>query len=248
MTRADALKQGAQLQIGKDMPEADFLRQLGEKGTDIDALLGQVFENPEGLRKLVEAVQAGRGTARYAYEKALRRISEQRPQLLYPHFDALAGLLEDENSFLKWGAIMTVANLTAVDTRKKFEAIFKKYYAPITGPVMVTAANIIASSAKIARAKPALVGDITREILKVERAEFTIRGNPSPECRNVAIGHAIDSFDQFFSQIEDKAVVIKFVKGQLGNTRKQVVKKAERFLNKYDALEKQRKSGKHSKA
>ena len=98
---------------------------------------------------------------------------------------------------------------------------------------MVTAANIIGSSSKIALARPELTERITHEILKVEKAKFEVHGKPSPECRNVAIGQAIDSFDEFFEQIDDKKAVIAFVKRQLKNTRKQVAKKSERFLRKH---------------
>ena len=99
---------------------------------------------------------------------------------------------------------------------------------------MVTAANIIGGSAKIALAKPELTHRITREILKVEKAKYENKGAPFPECRNVAIGQAIDSFDGFFHQIDNKAKVIAFVKRQLKNSRSQVVKKAERFLRKHN--------------
>ena len=110
-----------------------------------------------------------------------------------------------------------------------------KYYAPIKGPTMVTAANIIGSSPKIASAKPELTQRITREILKVEKAAYEHHGGPSPECSNVALGHAIDAFDQFFDKIEDQAAIIRFVRRQLKNTRDKVVKKAEKFLRKHAA-------------
>ena len=133
------------------------------------------------------------------------------------------------------GAIMTVANLTAVDTKNRFKAIFRKYYAPISGPVMVTAANVIGSSGNIVRAKPELADTVTKEILKVEKAGYLNKGEPSPECRNVAIGQAIDAFDQFYDRIGPKKKVLNFVKRQLTNTRKQVAKKAEQFMSKHSS-------------
>jgi len=98
---------------------------------------------------------------------------------------------------------------------------------------MVTAANIIGSSVTIARAKPALTDAIQREILKVEKAKFLLKGKVSPECRNVAIGHAIDSFDKLYDRMAGKAEVVRFVKRQLGNSRQQVVRKAEQFLRRH---------------
>lgn len=217
------------------MAKANVVQQLSKRGVDIAAIVGQVIENPKPIPELIAALQIEKGTAKYAYEKVLRLVSERRPELIYPHFDVFAAMLDSDNSFLKWGAIMTVAHLTAVDAESKFEAIFEIYYAPITGPVMVTAANIIGSSGRIALARPELTERIVREILKVEKAKYERHGRPSPECRNVAIGQAIDAFDRFFDQVEAKAAVIRFVKRQLANPRKPVVKKAERFLRRHGA-------------
>jgi hypothetical protein len=215
------------------MVEMDMAKELGRKGADAGKIAGYVIKQPGCIESLIEGLKASKGTLRYGCEKVLRLVSEKRPGLIYPYFDLYSQLLDSDNSFLKWGAILTIANLAGVDSDGKFDKIFNKYYLPVTGPVMITAANIIGGSAKIALARPELIGRITKEILKVEKAKFVMRGSPSPECRNVAIGHAIDSFDQFFGQIDNKAAVIKFVKKQLKNTRKAVVKKAEKFLQKH---------------
>ena len=73
-----------------------------------------------------------------------------------------------------------------------------------------------------------MTGRITAEILKVGRAKYQ-----TAECRNVALGGAIESFDQFFDQIEDKKRVVRLVKRQLKNTRSATRKKAERFLARH---------------
>lgn len=215
------------------MANANILDLLGQKGADIPALVERVIKKPKEIAELIEALKVEKRAVKFSYEKVLRLASERRPKIIYPYFDVFVDLLDSDNSFLKWGAILTIGNLAAVDNNEKIEAIFKKYYSPISGPTMVTAANIIGSSSKIALARPELTGRITREILKVEKAKFEVHGEQSPECRNVAIGQAIDSFDEFFEQIDDKKAVIAFVKRQLKNTRKQVAKKAERFIRKH---------------
>lgn len=215
------------------MPKKSILEQLNEKGADVASVADQVIKKPREIAALVEALKVEKRAVKYGYEKVLRLVSERRPDLVYPYFDDFVILLDCDNNFLKWGAIMTVANLTAVDTEQKFEGIFRKYYAPVVGPTMVTAANIVGSSARIALAKPDLVEPIAREILKVEKAKYQNKGALSPECRNVAIGQAIDSFDEFFEMIENKAAVIRFVKRQLKNTREKVAKKAGKFIRKH---------------
>lgn len=215
------------------MAHESILEQLGTKGADIDAIATRLTRTKKQIPIVVEALQVEKSSKKYAYEKVLRTLSEKKPELIYPYFDVFSRLLNNDNSFLKWGAIMTIANLTFVDSQNQFEGIFKKYYAPVRGPVMVTAANIIGSSEKIVQAKPMLADSIAVEILKAEKANFQNKGTLSPECRNVVIGQAIDTFDRVFERIGPKTKVMNFIKRQLKNTRKQVVQKAERFMRKH---------------
>ena len=215
------------------MAQTNILEQLGAKKADIGAIADLLIQDAAQISTVINALKSETSARKFAYEKVLRLVSERRPDLVYPHFDFFCSLLDHENNFLKWGAILTVANLTAADDQNKFEAIFSKFFAPIQGPTMVTAANIIGSSVTIARAKPALTDAIQREILKVEKAKFLLKGKVSPECRNVAIGHAIDSFDKLYDRMAGKAEVVRFVKRQLWNSRQQVVRKAEQFLRRH---------------
>ena len=179
----------------------DIAAEISKKGADAGKIASYAIKNPQCIGQLIEGVTAPKGSIRFGYEKVLWFISEERPDLVYPYFDVFRNLSVCDNSFLKWGAIMTIANLAAADSENKFDAFFDQYYAPVTGPVMVSAANIIGSSPKIVSAKPYLAQKITKEILKVEKANFEMHGEPSPECRNVALGHAIETFDKFFDQI-----------------------------------------------
>jgi hypothetical protein len=120
-----------------------------------------------------------------------------------------------------------LAGLVKVDSANQFEAVFYRYFKPITGPVMITAANIIGSAATIARAKPAWADRIAAEILKVRRGHYQ-----TDECRNVVLGHAIQSFGVFMDLIHEPTPIVKFVTEQLENPRKATRKKAEMFVKK----------------
>ena len=214
------------------MTGENLLSKLGAKGADIQGIVNGLVKKSRQIPDLVEALQAEKSSKKYAYEKALRLLSEKNPEWIYPYFDVFVSMLDNDNSFLKWGAIMTVANLTAVDTEGKFEQIFNKYFRPIRDSVMVTAANIIGSSVKVVQFKPELADRIANEILKVEKANYLNKGTPSPECRNIAIGQAIDAFDRIYEMVEPKARIVSFIKRQKTNTRKAVAKKAEDFIRK----------------
>ncbi|UCE57805.1 MAG: hypothetical protein JSW19_01000, partial [Candidatus Bathyarchaeota archaeon] len=113
----------------------------------------------------------------------------------------------------------------------RFDDIFYKYYDLLDTEYMVTVANVVGNSGKIAKAKPHLTQKITKELLKTEN--LTTKLHLTQECKNVILGHAISALDVYFDQIEDKDDVVSFVKRQLSNTRNVTRTKAEKFLEKW---------------
>jgi hypothetical protein len=184
---------------------------------------GQVDELFEGLGSKTARV-------RYGAAKGLRTVSEQAPDLLYPRWDSLVRMLDDDNAFMRWGAQQILGNLAAADRENRFEPVFDRFFAPISGREMIGAANAIVAGAGIALAKPHLADRIVKELLKVERASYC-----TPECRNVAIGHAIKSFDRLLDYVRKKRSVRAFVIRQLDNPRPATHKKAERLVKRWGA-------------
>lgn len=211
------------------MDSETLLKQIGQKESDKGAIAEHIIGKREHIGEIVNGSSADDARTRYGCEKVLRIISEREPSLLYPEYDFFVKHLDSDNSFLKWGAIIVIANLAAVDSGNKIEKILDTYLAPIPGPVLITAANVIKGACKIASVKPALAEKITEELLKVEKATYK-----TAECRNIAIGHAITSFDRFFDRIEENERVVGFIKRQLENTRSATRKKAEKFIKKHD--------------
>jgi hypothetical protein len=211
----------------------DIIAAIDRKGADTARIAETVIGSPKLIPRLLEALEDRKARVKYGAEKVLRAVSERRPDLLYPYFADFVRLLDVENSFIKWGVIRTVANLSAADTDNRIASVFRKFFAPLTGPDMVTAVTIIGGGAIMARAKPAMTNRIVKEILKVETAAYELHGVPSPECRNVACGQAIDALDTLCEGIARKKPVIDFVRRQLRSTRPAVRRKAEAFLSKH---------------
>lgn len=210
------------------MPSSNLLQRITRKGSNKEKIADEAAFNPGVLAEVMAGVRAEKPTARFGCSKVLRLISEKTPALLYPHMEFFVGLSRDRNTFLRMDAARVIGNLAVVDFDGKFDRIFEEYFAPIKGPAMIPAANIIGTAAKIATARPFLADRIAGEILKVERAEYA-----TAECRNVALGHAIQSFDLFFELVQDKASVSRLVKKQLQNPRTATRKKAEAFVRKH---------------
>jgi len=211
----------------------DIITAIDRKGADAERIAAMVIDSPTHIPRLLEAIGERKARVKYGAEKVLRAVSERRPGLLDPWFRDFVRLLDAENSFIRWGAIRTVANLAAAGTDDRVAGIFRKYFAPLKGPDMVTAVSVIGGATVIARAKPAMADRIAREILKVETAAYRMHDAPSPECRNVACGQAIDALDTLYGAIHRKKPVVEFVRRQLRCTRPAVRKKSAAFLSRH---------------
>ncbi len=199
--------------------------QLARAALNAPKLAHAAILQPDRLADILAGLEAANPRTKYGCAKALRLIAEERPDLLYPRFDFFAALLDHKNKIFQWDAAFILSRLARVDGEDKFGSIFSKYFAPVPGPVMITAANVIRGAADLAMAKPGLADRIAAEVLKVEDAHYQ-----TAECRNVAIGHAILSLGEFFDRLQDPQPVLRFVRKQLRNTRPATRKKAEHFL------------------
>ena len=174
---------------------------------------------------ILAAVSSNIPRIKYAAMRSLRELSERDPEALYPDFDAIAALLRSQHSVLRWNAILILGNLARIDSAGKIDAILDDYLGPIDGPHLIDAANTIHGATAIAAFKPHLADRIAGRILAVERATYA-----TPECRNVAIGHAIDALARLHDMLADQRRVELFIERQTDNTRPATRKKAEKFL------------------
>jgi 2'-5' RNA ligase len=162
----------------------------------------------------------------------LNQFSEEYPEKLYPHFDILADLLNSKYRILTWNAMAIIANITRVDRERRFDAIFDRYYSFLNDEYMVTVANVVGHSGKIALAKPYLTQKIADQLLKVENIPTT--PHLTEECKRVIVEKTIESFNLFFDRIETKEKVISFVKRQVASPRRSLKTEAETFLKKWN--------------
>ena len=208
--------------------ENELLQQLVDKSIT-KAELGQKVKQDFSLLPIIlSGVSSSKAAIRYGCAKVLMDLSEEYPEKLYPYMDSFIGLLESKYRILTWNAMAVIANLTKVDKDKKFDAIFNKYYSFINDEYVVTVANVVGHSGKIALAKPYLINKITDELLKVE----TISTTPhlTEECKRVIAEGTIKSISMFFDQIEQKDKVISFVESHLNSSRRTLREEAENFL------------------
>jgi hypothetical protein len=213
--------------------ESELLHKLGSKSLTKAELLQKVRENPDLLPEVLSGVSSSKAAIRYGCAKVLMDLSLEQPERLYPYMDSFLALLDSKYRILVWNSMAMIANLAKVDRDRKFDATFNKYYRFLNDEHMVTVANVVGNSGKIALAKPYLVQRITSELLKVENVSTT--PHLTDECKRVITEKTIESFDMFFDRIEAKDKVISFVKRNQNSSRRSLKIKAESFLKKWAA-------------
>jgi len=213
------------------MNKQDLFNKLIQKKRDLQQIAKMAIKTPEIVNYLISGIKEDNARIKYGCTNTLIIISEKTPELVYPHFDIFKDYLNSKNKFIKWSAILIIANVTKSDNKNKFDAIFNLYFSDITGPVMITAANIIKGAAIIAKSKPYLTKNITNKLLKIKNASYQ-----TDECLNIIIGHTISSFDKFFILIDNKKEVLDFVRLHINNSRKPTRNKAEKFIKKWDKI------------
>jgi hypothetical protein len=164
---------------------------------------------------------------KYCCAKNLIAVAKENPARLYPHIDTFVKLLDGENNVLKWTAIIVIGNLARVDKEKKVDGLISRLVGFLNAGKLITANNATVALAGIAVAKPKYQKQITEELLKVEHYDYD-----TDECRNIAIGKAIEAIGSYSNQLKDKKAVFEFAQRQTKNTRNATKKKAEQFLKK----------------
>lgn len=172
----------------------------------------------------VATMAAPTGTERFAAGKSLCATAAKDPKRVFSHFDAVAAMLDSDNKIVRWNAMRLIALMAAADSKHRLDAVLDRYLAFIAGDNLITAANAIQGAALIGRARPDLLDRIVAAVLGVERAAYA-----TTECRNVAIGEALDAFQQLGADVCRRPDVSQFIRCQRTNPRSAVARRAERM-------------------
>ena len=214
------------------MLEADLLQQLAKRTITKEQLLNSVERDFELLPIVIAGVSSSKAAIRYGCAKVLLDFSEKHPEQLYPQMDFFVSLLDSKYRILVWNAVSAIANLCEVDVNKKFDVVFERYFALLDDQYLVTVANVVGNSGKIALSKPYLMSRITNELLQVDKIAVT--NHLTDECKRVIMEKAITAFEKYFDKMnsDDKAKVVSFVKKHVNSSRVSLAKKAE-LLKKF---------------
>jgi hypothetical protein len=211
--------------------EADLLWNLGNKETTKAQLFKKVEVDFGLVTTLLEGTSSPKATVRYGCGSALVNLSEKHPDRLYPYMDSFIAMLDNKHRILTWNAMAIIANLSSVDVNKKFDGIFDKYYGYMNDEYMVTVANVVGNSAKIASAKPYFADRIIAELLKVK--DLRVTPHLTEECKLVIAEQTVKTFNTLINYTQNKKALLDFVKKHQNSQRVSLKKEVQIFLRKW---------------
>lgn len=206
-----------------------MLSGLDNKGINPNIYAKKVFEKPDLIPQYLEGLFSKNETYRYNCFKVIHIVSEEKPDILYSHWDCFKNHLRSNNQYHKMSAAIIIANLTAVDTDRKFEKLFEEYYSILKSDKTVTPIYTIKSSAKIVDFKPHLENKITDVLLNIENI------HPGKQIELVKSA-VIESFSEYFEKTENKDKIIDFVRRQLDSNSPKTRKTAKEFLGRWGEI------------
>ena len=214
--------------VKRDKGKQTMPAEVDEKDLDVESRAQKAIADKKALVELLAGILATQEEIRYPSFKALLRISEEHPELLYPHWEYFAGLLESKNTYLKYQAIYLIASLTRVDTEHKFERLFESYFGLLNDKSIIPAAHAARNAGKIARAKPGLQTRITDRLLRIDETEH------EADRKDLIKSYVIEAFSEFFDEAEDRAMILAWVRKQVASSSPKTRKQAKEFLKKWE--------------
>lgn len=182
------------------------------------------------IPELIDGLASLSPAMKFGCAKALRFISEREPVLLLPFRGELDRLLDAENPILRWNGLRIMGNIATHARPNVAAEILTNILAVMRGDSLIAAANAIEALPPIAHAHGEFIPRIMNELVLIEKATFA-----TPECTNIAIGHALSALAQIpTARLQD--TVTDFVERQLHNRRRSTRQKATAFLSSRPAI------------
>jgi hypothetical protein len=196
----------------------------------LPALARQAIEDSDVLQRLLDSLrpESTNLKAREGAFKALLPLAQARPDVLLPHWDALARLLTSDKAFSKYPGIHLVAALVPADRQRRFDRSFQDYFALLDDEAVSVAAHVARLAGAIAQARPDLEPRITRQLLALDRSHF------GADRRDLVKSYALEAFTAVFAQSKQQAAMLAFARSLVKSKSPRAVKEAKAFLKAQD--------------
>ncbi len=211
----------------------DELILLLKQKPDIDDVVIDVMKDTQLIPVLFEIIETEKSSVKFSAEKIIRIISQKDANMLLPYFNRMVALLDSENTFIRYGFILSVPNLFSLDQEKKWVAFVERYILFLESTAIAEFNNAVSNVWKILKQYPDYESVIVPKLLQIDQHVFLHKGERSLECIDVAKGQIIDCFIEIYERSVYQKEMRAFVTENAQNHRKKVQASAKRFLRAY---------------
>lgn len=151
-------------------PLADpILAEIARFDFDLDGFTARAIAD-EGFRRLVVDAMLAYPHIMVYYNcfYIVEQVSLKAPELVYPTWDEIAGLLSHKNSYHRDFALILLANMIMVDNQEKFTGIFDEYLRHLNDVKFMTGHYCAKYLKKIPAGRPDLTLPILNALLNIE--------------------------------------------------------------------------------
>jgi hypothetical protein len=85
--------------------------RLREESPDPEQLASRAQQDPDLLPQIINGLSSDKAAIKFGCAKALRLVSRQKPELLYPQFEFFVALLDHKNKVFQWEGIDILSQL-----------------------------------------------------------------------------------------------------------------------------------------
>ena len=192
----------------------------------LPSLARQAVEDPEILLRLVLSLRPENTNLREreAAFKALLPLAQAHPELLLPHWNHLARLLQSGKAFAKYPAVHLLAALVPADRARRFDRSFNAFFSLLQDDAISVAAHVARLAGPIAHARPDLEPRITRRLLSLDKSHF------EPGRRDLVKSYAFEAFGTYFDRSTRRASILSFARAMSTSKSPRAARAARAFL------------------
>lgn len=206
------------------MTKVDICKVLAgkwENGTrPKDLYKTHVSENPSAyMDDILQGLGSEERRVQSGCAELASLLSEDVPDLLYPHVELFVSNLEAKAPVLRWEAVCTLGNVSSVDNLERTPKLIGKFKEFLSDKSIVLQGHSVRALTKIAGAFPETSSDILEALL--------VHTDCFPGNR---IGFIVEAMEPFVGNPEFAAKVKRFVEPFLESDIKSVVKKARKVM------------------
>lgn len=175
----------------------------------------------EYLETIVEGLNSSKRKVQSGCAELASLLSEDTPEILYPHLELFISNLDAKAPVLRWKAVCIIGNLAPVDKKKAIPSLVDKISFFLDDKSIVLQGHSVRALTKISKAFP--------ETAPTAFKRLTASANRFPGNRVGFIVEAMEAFADYPELVEEAR---DFVEPYADSDIKSVARKANRTLKK----------------